>query len=226
MTDSTAPLVAIISATLVSTPPVQAAFEQLFPEATVWNILDDRLLQDADARGGVTSELQQRMRRLIAHAVTEGADAVLLSCSLYGFVAHEAADELTIPIFGPDDAAFAAYLSSGLRRVWLVGSVQLSVDDSAARLAKAAERRGISIEIIPVFVAEALATSKAGDAVALARSVATKVRSIGAPADSLLLAQYSLAPAAWELGRELGVPVFSGPERSASAVREAIGARK
>lgn len=220
---TSSPLIALINANPASIPPTEAAFAKLYPDARLWSISDDRLLQDADEQGGVTEGLQARMKRLIAHAAAEHADGILLTCSLYGFVAHDVAAELDVPVYGPDDAAFAAVLASGLRRVHLVGSIELSVSDSTDRLAAAAKAAGVDLEITPVFVAEAFAASKAGDADGLARAVAATVSSIGSPADCILLAQYSLAPAAEQIERILGIPVFSGPERSASTLREALG---
>lgn len=219
MAGSPSPLIALINANPASVPPVEAAFAKLFPEARLWSILDDRLLQDAEQQGGVDEGLRQRMRRLIAHAVGEAADGILLTCSLYGCVAHDMASELEVPIYGPDDAVFAAVLGSGLRRVQVVGSVELSVRDSMTRLAAAAAAAAVDLEITPVFVAEAFAASKAGDADGLARAVAATASSIGSPADCILLAQYSLAPAAARVEQAVGIPVFSGPERSAMVMR-------
>lgn len=200
------PLVAVINATTAAIPPIRRAFSERFPAAILWNLLDDRLLIVADERGGVTPELQERMRRLIDHAVTEGADAVLLSCSLYGFVARQRAANLTVPVHGPDDAVFSSLLDSGARRVLLVGSVEISIQDSTTRLRADAEARGVELDVIPALLAGPDGT-------------------IGQPdeaVDAILLAQYSLAPAADRLQDELGVPVFSSPKFAATALSVAI----
>ena len=63
------PLVALISATPTAIAPAESAFARNFPSARLWNILDDRLLTEADSRGGLDDELRARMGRLIDHAL-------------------------------------------------------------------------------------------------------------------------------------------------------------
>ncbi len=224
MPSTESPLVALISATSLASPPVEHALEQVFPAARVWNILDDRLLQDADAAGGLTPHLEDRMRRLIEHAVAEGADAILLTCSVYGPVAHEIAPTLHIPIFGPDDAAFDAVLAGGASVVALVSSVELTLADSLSRLTAVLAARGVGPSVIPIFSAGAMAASRAGDPAVLADALAASVLESGSSPDAVFLAQYSLAPAAERLGARLGLPIITGPERSALALRDALGA--
>ena len=216
------PIVALVSATMAAVPPVEQAFARVFPNARLWNLLDDRLLQDADEQGGVTPDLRDRMVRLIEHARREGADAVLLTCSLYGSVARELGASADLPIAGPDDAAFAAVLVSGAARIGVVGSGELSVADSTERLQAAAASAGLDLEAIPIFAADASAASKAGDTDGVAATVAAVVGASGSPADALLLAQYSLAPAASRIAELTGLPVFSGPDRAALAIRDAL----
>ena len=54
---------------------------------------------DADAAGGLTPALRDRMSTLIRYAVDGGADAVLLSCSMYGPVARRG--RRLQPVHGP-----------------------------------------------------------------------------------------------------------------------------
>src|SRR4051795_10982989 len=104
----TGPLVALVSAVPAAIPPAVAALEEALPDARVWNLLDDRLIDDANEAGEVTGALESPVRRLIDPAPREGRDAVPLTCSLYGFVARKAAQQAPAPVLGPDDAAFEA----------------------------------------------------------------------------------------------------------------------
>ena len=81
------PIVALIHASPASVAPAQAAFAAEFPTAQLWNLVDDRLVVDADRAGGLTPALHDRMSTLIRYAVEGGAHAVQLSCSRYGPVA-------------------------------------------------------------------------------------------------------------------------------------------
>lgn len=84
-----APRIALISAVPTAIPPICDALDQRFSEARVWNLLDDRLLEDATESGGLPPRLRARMEWLIDQALVEGADAVALTCSLYAPVVHE-----------------------------------------------------------------------------------------------------------------------------------------
>ena len=86
------PLVAVIHATWTASPPIVDAFEREYPEARLWQLLDDRLMADAIEEGTVTPELRDRLRRLVGHATAGGADAILLTCSMYAGHAEWAGD--------------------------------------------------------------------------------------------------------------------------------------
>src|SRR5690625_4708365 len=125
-------LVALISATPVAIAPATEALAEEFPQARVWNLLDDRLLQDASDAGGLAEPLAERMRGLIEHAVGAGADAVLLTCSMYGQVAQQA--PIPVPALAPDEAAFAEASSGTYGTVLVVASFDSAFHDSVHRL--------------------------------------------------------------------------------------------
>lgn len=213
------PQIALVGAVAAASPPAQAAFAAEFPEARTWNILDDRLITDALEAGEVTAELADRMAALIDYAVARGADGVLLTCSMYGPVAHAAADRVSVPVLASDDAAFADAAGGGFSRVALVASLPLPLADARARLDALLVERDVRLDVVEVLAEKAVAA--AGDAAALADAVEAAVRGISA-IDAVLLAQYSVSPAAPLLAERLGVPVLAGPGRAAARLRKAL----
>jgi hypothetical protein len=209
------PNIALISATPAAIPPAAAAFASTIPEARLWNILDDRLLADATERGGVTPELADRMRRLIDHAVIGGADGILLTCSMYGFLARGA--QVGVPVHAPDDAAFAEVIAGGYRHPLLVASLQGPLEDALRRFGEATRGRGAEIEVGGAVAPGAYDAALAGDQEALL--AALEQACAGGRADAVLLAQYSLSTVAGRLAERLGVPVLSGPGSAARALR-------
>ncbi|MFJ4222947.1 aspartate/glutamate racemase family protein [Microbacterium sp. NPDC089695] len=221
---TTTPRIALISAVTAAIGPATAALGELYPEAEVWNILDDRLLVDADERGGLDDALRARMTRLIDHALSEGADGVLLTCSLYGPVAAETRSDA--PVLAPDDAAFAEIAETGYRRVLVVASFEGAKNDSVARLRAALTRSGSSTTVTGVAVPAAMAATKAQDADALLTALVEACRPLADDVDAILLAQYSLAPAGPALGAAVDLPVVSGPASSAVALRTRLSPRE
>ncbi|WP_345012266.1 aspartate/glutamate racemase family protein [Streptomyces shaanxiensis] len=116
------PLVAMIHAVPSGARIAQETFARDFPEARVWNVLDDRLLDDASAAGGLTDALRRRMLRLIGHVMDGGAQALLLTCSSYGEVVDTARTLWEVPVLKSDEAMFKAALAGPYRRIAVVAS--------------------------------------------------------------------------------------------------------
>ena len=214
------PRIALISAVAAAIPPARAALRDAIPDAVVWNVLDDRLLDDAHARGGLDAGLRRRMQRLIDHALEEGADGVLLTCSLYGSVAQELA--VDVPVLAPDEDAFAEVVRSGCDPVLVVASVESALEDSTRRLQAALDEAGVSTTLVGVNAPAAMPASRAADQDALLTALVEACADAARGAGAIFLAQYSLAPAAASLQAELGVRVISGPQSAAAALERRI----
>lgn len=214
---NTPPKVALISAVTAAIAPARSALAELYPEAEVWNILDDRLLSDADDRGGLDEGLRARMVRLIDHALTEGADGVLLTCSLYGPVATGIRRD--VPVLAPDEAAFREVAEAGYGSVLVVASFDGAKDDSVERLQATLHESGATTRVTGIAVPAAMTATKAQDAPALLAALTEACAPFATEVDAVFLAQYSLAPAARELADAVGIPVLSGPTSSAVALR-------
>ncbi|WP_236796991.1 aspartate/glutamate racemase family protein [Amycolatopsis sp. GM8] len=212
---SPAPKIALINAVPAAIPPAQAALHDSLPDAVVWNILDDRLLVDADSRGGLDAGLRRRMRRLIDHALAEDADGVLLTCSLYGPVAQ--GTHAGVPVMASDEAAFADIARAGYASVLVLASFDGARDDTVRRLETALREAGASSRVVGLSVPAAMDATKAGDHDALVTALVKACAN--RPADAVYLAQYSLAPAGNALQEAVGVPVISGPKSAAAALR-------
>lgn len=219
------PLVALVGATSAAIPPTTQAFRQEFPEARLWNLLDDRLLSEAIDAGGLTEDLRERMSRLIRYAIDGGAAGVLLTCSMYGPIAHAADAETDVPVHAADDAAFDEATRAGYERLVLLSSLPAALADARNRLAAfQSERRG-GPEVRGILAPGAFEASDAGDTASLVASLASAVRdaaSEGWIPDGVLLSQYSLAPAADQLAALVGLPVLSGPGIAARELRHQL----
>jgi Asp/Glu/hydantoin racemase len=213
------PLISLISATPLAIPPAAGAFREIFPEARLWNLLDDRLLDDATEQGGVTEGLADRMTRLIRHAETEGADGILLTCSMYGPIAERLSRELTIPIYAPDASAFQAALDGPFQRILLLASATGPLEDALERFTRTAAAAGRDLAVTGTVAEGAAAAAAAGDTGLLGRTLEAACAEQEADFDAVLLAQYSLSPAADALSHALGKPVLAGPKLAAATLR-------
>ena len=216
------PLVALVTAVEAAIAPAEQALGAVLPDAQLWNIVDDRLLEEAGEQGGVTPKLEARMERLIRHAVLEGADAILVTCSMYGSVANQLSATIGIPLFAPDDALFAEAVSGKYRSVLLIAPAAGPLADGETRLAAAAHSAGVELTISGAVADGAASAARSGDIPALARAQESAYRSSGATVDAIVLGQYSISPAATALAEITGLPVLAGPALAAGALRDAL----
>jgi len=212
------PTVALIHATPAAMAPARSAFTDRFPQARLWNLLDDRLIAEAEAAGGLTPALRHRMQTLIRHAVDGGADAVVLSCSMYGPVAVEAAAGYPVPVLASDQALFetvAEHVAAGARRVAVLGPIRAGVDDTVARLR---DRLGSGDAAVTGTVVDGVHAA-AGDLSRLAQLVVDAARQVERSADVIVLGQFSISPAQPAVQAAVGVPVLSPTHLAADVLR-------
>lgn len=217
MTD---PKIALISATPLAIAPATAAITAAVPAATVWNLLDDRLLADAHVEGGITAPLAARMDGLIELALAGGADGVLLTCSQFGSRADRRDREADgVAVLSADGPLFAEAVAAAPARVLLVASLESSASDSTARLTDAFVASGSSAQVHPLVVPAAAVPLAAPD---LIDALATAIADVDEPYDLIVLAQYSLAAAAASLADRFGVAVLDGPAAAARRLTAAL----
>jgi hypothetical protein len=213
------PLVAVIHATWAASPPIVEAFAAEYPQARLWQLLDDRLIADAVDIGSITPELLERLRRLVRHAVAGQADAILLTCSMYAGYADWAGAAEGIRMLPSDGALHRAVIASRAKRAVVLFSLDSAVQDGRDRLRAAVRASGVAMEIKGVVAPRALAASGSGDWQGVVQALA----SVAAPyvtRDTIVaLGQYSLAPAAAALSQRLGIEVLSGPQLAAREMR-------
>ena len=212
------PIVALIHASAASVAPAREAFEADFPAAVLWNLLDDRLVVDADAAGGLTPELHRRMTTLIQYAVKGGADAVQLSCSMYGPVALAAGTVQPVTVLASDQAMFDHIASLAPQSVGVIGSLESAAADSAQRLGAAMSQAGLAVRIEHQAVDGAAEAANAGDIERLGQLLGVVATELGERVDLIVLAQYSLAPALEAVTDASPVPVLSPPHLAASTL--------
>jgi hypothetical protein len=204
-----APLVALIHATPASMPAAHGAFADRFPDARLWNLLDDRLLPDAAAADGLTEPLRGRMRTLIRHAVDGGADAVLLTCSMFGPVAVEEAGAHPVPVLPSDHGLFEAVRSAttrGARRVTVLGPIRASVDDTVARLRASLAAPDVRIDRVVA-------------------GPGTLTDGLGPGTDLVVLGQFSISTEHSAVQDAVPVPVLSPAHLAVDLVRDRLGER-
>lgn len=201
--------------------PVQVALEEGWPEAQAVNLLDESLSADRARSRELTPELYQRIAALAHHAHRSGADAILYTCSAFGPAIDAAAVALPVPVLKPNQAMFESALREG-SRIGMIATDPAAVDSMAGEFKDLAAHAGVDAELSIVLLPEARAALMAGDIAEHNRLVAEAARRM-APLDALMLAHFSMAPAAGAVRAAVSVPVFSSPEAAVAKIKQLAG---
>jgi Asp/Glu/Hydantoin racemase len=207
--------ITLIHAMIPSIAPIVAAFDRLWPEAVLMNLLDDRLASDLARDGALTPAMTDRFMDLARYAVCTGADAILFTCSAFGPCIEACARAFpTIPVLKPNEAMIdeAVALAGPTGRIGLLATFAPTLVSMPPEFAAAAPRA----TVVPNLAAAALAALNAGD---MAGHDADAVRAAAAlqDCDVIALAQFSLSRAAGAVAAATGKPVLTTPD---SAVRK------
>jgi hypothetical protein len=206
--------IALIHAVEVAVPPIRAAFEELWPEAVLANILDDSLSPDRARDVGLTREISDRIRDLGSYAVRSGADGVLYTCSAFGPAIEAVQREHVVPVLKPNEAMFDEVLASA-RSAGMVATFAPSI---ATMEAEFREASGGRVPLQSVLADGAMDALRRGDGYEHDRLVAEAAAAL-AGCDVIMLAHFSTAQALTATRARVEARVTSAPHAAVARLR-------
>jgi Asp/Glu/hydantoin racemase len=145
----------------------------------------------------------QRFLALGRYATAAGTDAILFSCSAFGPAIDAVTKDLApLPVRKPNQAMIEQAVRLG-GRIAIVSSFQPTLDSIPAEFP-------VGSDLVPVFVAGAMAALSAGDTKTHDRLVVEACQDIAF--DVIALTQFSIARAAPALERATDKPVLTTPD--------------
>ena len=96
--------VVAIHTSLVSIDDIKRFFEEIIPEAKLYNIIDESLLDEVKTVGHVTPGIIRRMCLYFSQAEQLKADLIFSQCSSVGEAADIAAKTVSVPVLKMDEA--------------------------------------------------------------------------------------------------------------------------
>lgn len=207
--------IALIHALKHSITPIEEAFNRLWPEAQLANLLDDSLSADLARAGALTPAMTDRFLALARYARSCGANGILFTCSAFGPCIEACARELApIPVLKPNEAMIEEVIAqAGNRaRIGLLATFAPTLQSMPPEFAAVAPEA----EVVPCLAAAALAALDRSDLAGHDRAAAEASRGLR-ECDVIALAQFSLARAAPLVIQATSKPVLTTPD---SAVRK------
>lgn len=215
--------IALIHATRVAVEPIEASARTLWPEAELVSILDESLSLDRAGGEVPLGELNRRIVALCRYAEALAPRGILYTCSAFGEGIEEAACTSPLPVLKPNEAMFERALSEGENIVMLY-TFAPAAESMAREFREASSRAGAAARLRTVYVPDALAALREGDAARHDERIADAAAAIG-DADAILLAHFSMARAARAARAASSRPVLTSPEAALEKLKRCVSRR-
>jgi len=212
----------IIHTSGVSVADLNALFAQTAPGVVVRNIIDDSLLPEVLANGGVTPGVTRRLCQYAVQAESAGASLIFNQCSSVGEVADIAARMVRIPLVKVDERMAETACRTG-SRIGVVATLPTTMGPTVRLIRRMAEKTGTSVTITEQLSSGAFEKLINGDRKAHNEMVIASIRTLAQQVDVVVCAQGSMLALAPDLG-ETPVPVLMSPPIGVKHAAEVLAA--
>ena len=211
----------IIHTSSVSVDVLNALFKEFAPRAIVRNIVDDSLLPEVLANGGVTEGVSHRICEYAKLAESAGADLIFNQCSSVGEAADMASQEVTTPIVKVDQRMAEVACETGAR-IGVIATLETTLGPTCRLVQKTAEKMGKEITVVEHLCEGAFDKLISGDRQGHNEMVIEGIRELCQQVDVVVCAQGSMIALLDDLG-ETPVPVLTSPRLGVEMAAEVLG---
>lgn len=197
------------SATLV--PAFQQLCREKLPQVETFNIVDDSLVRQIGAQGGITPAIERRVAAYLESAAAGGANLILVTCSSIGPAVEAAAGGCPVPVLRVDQPMADLAVRTG-RRIGVIATLATTLDPTVELVRRRAAAAGRSVELTVRLCDGAFAALMAGHPAEHDTRVRATLVELAGQVDVIVLAQASMAHVAASLRpAECPVPVLASP---------------
>jgi aspartate/glutamate racemase len=213
-------------------PTFKKLTDELLPGVSVFNMVDESLLQNTIRAGHLQPETARRLVDLIGMAEQAGADAVMVTCSSVGAAVEASRTFVNVPVLRVDqpmaDKAVEIAGSSG-KRIGVAATLSTTLEPTLALVQARAEAAGQpDLTITSQLCAGAFEAVTAGDTAKHDAIVTEGLEKLAGRVDVIVLAQASMArvvDALPESSPARHVPILSSPRSGVTALAEVMAER-
>lgn len=215
---------ALLHTTAVTIPVFAEAARSELAGIRVVNLLDDSLLADVIAATAVTPAVEGRLRAYVEQAAALGANAIMSCCSSIGDAMEVIAGDTPLPVWRVDEAMAEEAVARG-GRIGVLGTVLTTMEPTMLLIERTASARQSSAKVVPILVAGAFQSLKAGDVADHDDRVRWSLEELVGLADLVVLAQASTARVAASMNN-FPLPILTSPLSGLRRARERLAAMR
>ena len=194
---------------------------QCAPDLSAHHLVEESLLDDARAAGGITPSLAKRIQETVQDATTSGAKVVVCTCSTIGGIAEEVGQgrgfiSMRIDRAMADVAVRGGKPSKRTKRILIAAALPSTLLPTRKLLEDSARKIGAMIAISDLLIEAAWAYFEAGNVDQYQECIATTLMANWKSVDVVVLAQASMAYAV-ERCSGIPIPIVSSPQLGVQA---------
>ena len=190
--------------------------DELLPDVPVKHVVDESLLQDAIAEGGVTPEIEARLADRIAALAQSGVAAIMVTCSSMGQAVDRIAATSPLPVMRVDTAMVEEALRRG-KRIGVLATLRTTMTPTV-ELVRQRSNGDPDVRIEAHVCEGAFTALKAGDIARHDELVKGGLQRIEPLVDVVILAQASMARVLAGPAATTRVPILSSPRLAIQAL--------
>ena len=212
--------IALIHAVYAAISPVEHAFAQDWPEATLTSLLAEDLTLKLSRAGKQTEDIQHRIQQLADFAAHANVDGILYTCSAFADSIEAARKKSSIPILKPNEAMFEEALElSG--RVGMLVTFEAAISSMTSEYSQMARDLRKEDTLEAHYVPGALDAINSGQADKHNKLLAQAAGQLP-PYDVLMLAQFSMSGAVHGVDKSTDAKVLTSPGSAITKLKKLI----
>lgn len=190
--------------------PLKEAFQKMYPEHRIVNVLDDSLIASVIEAGGLTGDVLRKLYSLTLDAYLSGTDVILQTCSSVGASVEIIKPFFDIPILRIDQP-MSALAVRNYKRIGVLATLPTTLNPTIDLVNAEAEKAGNKVGVSNGLAEGAFEALSSGNSELHDSLIMDTAKKLKDDCDVFLLAQGSMARMAENLEKELAKPVLSSP---------------
>ncbi|NWF56681.1 MAG: aspartate/glutamate racemase family protein [Syntrophaceae bacterium] len=212
--------VALVSSTRAVFGPMEAAFREVFPEAQIFHILDETLIEDFRREAGLSPDSRQKALRMALTAQEAGVDGILVTCSTLSPAVDDLRPFLKIPIVKIDEPVIEEVVQKA-DTVGLLATAETVLKSVEPLVMKKAKDLGRKISISR-FTKSDVWPLLQKDPEAFYRAIAGAASEAAHKCGAVILTQVSIAPGRDYVEEKLRNKIYASPTYAVQVLRKIL----
>lgn len=201
---------------------VNKAVSEAMPDVEKINIVDDSILKQLFAAGKITPRVNNIVANYVRAAESEGADAVLVTCTSISPCVDTVRPLVSIPVMKIDDPMTDIAVEKA-SKIGVVATAKSTLEPTKMLLLQKAEAKGKKISLTTDLCPGAFDAISAHDTAKHDKLVLEGISRAAQGSDLIVLAQPSMTRIVPQIGPEIKIPVLTSIKSGVEQVKGVLG---